>query len=424
MSATLDELRRIAASSDPDPGRIDLEAERADHLRTADRVLRDSVGRPRKADEQRALDRANQAIDLIDGIANRIYTDHRNETEAREVLAARLRMETGLFGNRADTGFDFGRKIANAIAEVRDGRASASVEYPTEHRALAESGTGGYGVNTLMGQPVHALTAKSVVMSLPGVVHVTATTGDRMRFPRFNGVTVGAVAEAAALTAAATDLDAIDIVYSKLSSYETLSSELAEDFDASALSVLGDRMLRDLAAKVDQSFLQGLGAGDVLGIFNQIGVSTTSVAGVSTIAKAQEAEYQLLLNDGNPTAWIMHPRSWIGTGGFRRIVTGVASSVEPVLQTDPSQSVHSLAGYPVYLSSGISTTSGAGAGSTAALVDASQLVVVTRRPATVEVSRDVLFSTDSVGIRATTRVGLGVLDSAGGISLLTDIRTS
>ena len=211
------------------------------------------------------------------------------------------------------------------------------------------------------------------------------------------------------------------MVYQKFGNYELVSSELAEDGDAPVLELLGARMLKDLALKVDSGFLQGNGASDCVGLFNQIGVSTTSVAGVSTIAKAQEAEYQLLLNDGgtdsSTLAWVMHPRSWVGTGGFRRIVTGVASSVEPILQTDPSQSVHSLAGYPVYLSSSISiVTGGTNVGSIAALVDGSQLVIVIRRPARLEFSRT-SSSTPTRSRFARRPVGLGVQDPAGGISL-------
>ena len=321
-------------------------------------------------------------------------------------------------------GNDFGDAIANAVAEVRNGRSVAYVDYP-EQRALAGSGIGGYLINNEVGAPVMALSAASVIMSLPGVRNISVTTGDRLRLPRLNLTTVSGVAEAATLPSAATDLDALDIIFQKFATYELLSSENIEDANSDALSILGERMLKDLAVRVDSGLIQGTGASDVVGIFNQPGVSTTSVAGVPTIAKAQEAEFQMLNNDGKPSAWIMAPRSWIGTAGFRRIVTGVASSIQPVLQMDPSQNVSSLSGYPVYLSSSISTTTGAtSVGSIAALVDASQLVIVTRRAPRLEVSRDVSFSNDSVAIRATARMGFAVLDAAGGISLLTDIRTA
>ena len=394
-----------------------LQALRAEQYEAATYVrsiLNATAGRDRSAYEQNQLD---EGFKLVENTTAAYRAADLRISEA----AALRQIQERQFGNTgagpstpARLGNQFGEAIANAVAEVRNGRSVAFVDYP-EQRALAGSGIGGYLINNEVGAPVMALSAASVIMSLPGVRNITVTTGDRLRLPRLNLTTVSGVAEAATLPSAATDLDALDIVFQKFATYELLSSENIEDANSDALSILGERMLKDLAVRVDSGLIQG----------NQPGVSTTSVAGVATIAKAQEAEYQLLNNDGNPTAWIMAPRSWIGTAGFRRIVTGVASSIQPVLQMDPSQNVNTLSGYPVYLSSSISTTSGAtSVGSTAALVDASQLVIVTRRAPRLEVSRDVQFATDSVAIRATTRMGFAVLDAAGGISLLTDIRTA
>ena len=322
------------------------------------------------------------------------------------------------------TGNHFGDAIANAIGEVRDGRSVAFVDFP-ETRALAETGIGGYLVNNSMGAPVFALAARSVVMGLPGVRHIEATTGDRLRLPRLNSTNIGGIAEGGALTAAATDLDAVDIIFGKLGSVEILSTEQIEDSSSQALDIIGQRLLIDLAAKADSQLLQGDGTNGIVGLFSQAGVSSTSIAGVATLANAQAAEYLMLQNDGSPSAWLFSPRSWIGTKGFRTIVTGVASSIQPVLTQDPSQGVNTLSGFPVFTSSAISTTTGAtSVGSTGALVDASQIVIVTRRPARLEISRDVNFTTDQVAIRATTRIGLGLLDAAGGVSLLTDQRTA
>ena len=403
-----------------------LQALRAEQLEAATYVrsiINATAGRERTPYEQNQYD---EGMRLVENCTAAYRAADMRISEA----AALRQIQERQFGPMTSTpssnrlGNDFGEQIANAVAEVRNGRSIAYVDYP-EQRAIAETGIGGYLVNNQMGAPVMALAAASVILSLPGVRHLTTTSGDRLRLPRLNLTTVTGIAEAATLPAAATDLDALDIVYQKYATYELLSSENIEDANSDALAILGERMLKDLAVRVDSGLIQGNGATDVTGIFNQAGVSTTSVAGVATIAKAQEAEFQLLNNDGSPSAWIMAPRSWVGTAGFRRIVTGVASSIQPVLQMDPSQNVNTLSGYPVYLSSSISTTTGAtSVGSTAALVDASQLVIVTRRAPRLEVSRDVQFATDSVAIRATTRMGFGVLDAAGGISLLTDIRTS
>jgi HK97 family phage major capsid protein len=388
-------------------------------------ILESTTGRARLASEQRQFDAIETTIGLLDKLngrradlfrAERAKLD-RHANEAAELRSQHLSMFSAPGANRGAA--DIGQELRDAIGEVLEGRAQSFVEL--EGRALAESGTGGYGVATAMAAPVFSLAANSVVMSLPGINMITASNGDRMRFPRFNAVSVAGTAEAATLNAAATDLDAIDIVFQKFSTYETISTELEEDFSADALEVLGRRMLRDLAARVDSGFLQGTGASDTVGIFTQPGVSTTSVAALPTdFDKVSEAIYQLELNDGTPSAWIMHPRSW---RIYKQIKTGIASD-KTTLLADPQLAPKSLAGLPVFTSSAISLTSGAGAGSTVAVVDPTQIVVVTRRPARLEVSRDVNFSTDQVAIRATTRVGLGVIDPAGGISLLTDVRAS
>ena len=406
-----------------------LQALRAEQYQAAEYVrsiIRATENRERTPYEQNQFDEGMRLVEAT--------TAAYRAADMRISESAALRMaQERQFGNmgagpdtprRSGSSTMFGEAIANAIAEVRDGRSVSFVDFP-ETRALAESGIGGYLVNNAMGAPVFALAARSVVMGLPGVRHIDATTGDRLRLPRLNSTTIGGVAEGGALTAAATDLDAVDIIFGKLGSVEILSSEQIEDSSSQALDIIGQRLLIDLAAKADSQLLQGDGTNGIVGLFNQAGVSSTSIAGVATIAQAQAAEYLMLQNDGSPSAWLFSPRSWIGTKGFRTIVTGVASSIQPVLTQDPSQGVNTLSGFPVYTSSAISTTTGAtSVGSTGALVDASQIVIVTRRPARLEISRDVNFTTDQVAIRATTRIGLGVLDAAGGVSLLTDQRTA
>ena len=403
-----------------------LQALRAEQYEAATYVrsiLNATAGRDRSAYEQNQLDEGMRLVE------NTTAAYRAADLRISEAAALRMAQERQ-FGPMTSTpsstrnSNDFGEQLHAAIGEVRDGRSVAYVDFP-EHRAIAESGTGGYLVNNAMGSPVMALAAKSVVMSLPGVRHLTATSGDRLRLPRFNALNVTGIAEAATLPSAASDLDAIDIGYTKFATYELISNEAYSDASYDALSLLGERMLMDLAARVDLGLIQGNGANDIVGLFNQPGISTTSVAGVPTIAKAQEAEYQLLANDGNPTAWLMSSRSWVGASGFRRILVGLASSVQPVLQLDPSQGVSTMSGFPVYTTSAISNTTGAtSVGSTVGLVDASQIIIVTRQAPRIEISRDVAFASDSVAIRAVTRVGLALTDSAGAVSTLTDCRTA
>lgn len=413
----IEELRRLAAAPVHNLGNLDLESVRADAVRTADRILHLTAGRARKADEQRTLDRANESIDLVDRIFANDYESVRRARSQREAEAVRLRLASPIYRD-TPLGTDVGTRLAEAIGEVREGRASVTVDV-AETRALFDANSGGYGVPSPLGPPVSNMKARSVVMGLPGVRTVPMTS-DRMRWPRFGTATVGTPAEGATLTASNTDLDAVDLVAAKFGTLEVISTELSEDFSVDALAAIGDNLLRQLALRVDLGLLEGLGAGDAVGIRNVVGATNTSLAATPTnFATFRTAEYELRLDNGTPVVWVMHPRSWTR---LQAIKTGIASDETTLLQPDPQQGPRTLLGYPVEFSSQITLTEGGtSAGSWAALLDTSQLIVGERRPATLEVSRDYGFATDTIGIRATWRGGLAVLNPEA-ISLVTDIR--
>lgn len=413
----IEELRRLAAAPVHDLGNYDLEVIRTDALRQVDHLLHATVGRARKADEQRALDRANEVVDLVDKIMLADYNNVRRAQTARQNEAQALRLASGLYADRSARS-DLGDRLAAAIDEVRDGRALATVEVD-QTRALYDANAGGYGVPSPLGAPVSNMKARSIVMGLPGITTVPMSS-DRMRWPRFGTATAAATAEGSTLTAANTDLDAVDLLAAKYGTLETISTELSEDFSADALAAIGENLLRQLAIRVDLGLLEGLGASDAVGIRNVVGANSTSLAGTPTnFATFRTAEYELRLDNGNPVVWVMHPRTWTR---LQAVKTGIASDETTLLQPDPQQGPRTLLGYPVAFSSQITLVEGATtAGSWAALIDTSQLVIGERRPATLEVSRDYGFANDTIGIRATWRGGLAALNPEA-ISLVTDIR--
>jgi HK97 family phage major capsid protein len=315
-------------------------------------------------------------------------------------------------------GDDIGRQLRDAIGEVLDGRQTATVEL----RTVTEGGAGGYGVPIDFRPPVTNLLADSIVMSLPGV-RVDAVNSDRVRYPRLGNVTVAAVAEAAALAAGASDLDAVDVPQIKYGVVDYLSSELIEDASFVALQAFGGNLLRNLAAAVDNALLEGLGGTDALGIRNIPGASSTSQANLPTdFSKFRDAEYSLRNSNAHGAVWVMHPRTW---NVLAKIVTGITSDKTTLIAPDPREATGSaLFGYPVRLSSQFTLTEGATSiGSWAALLDTSQIIVTERRAPTLEVSRDFAFDTDRVAVRATWRGGLAVLNPEA-ISLVTDVRAA
>lgn len=417
MSFTpIDQLRAwAAAGADAPADQYALAAERSDRMAIAWRILGDTQGRARRASEQRELDNHNDAIDLIDKIIDEVS----GESRRRTAVAQRARFVAPYFGSGTDTrgGSALGEELLNAIHEVRDGRSVAYVDFP-EARALSEGGSGGYGVPVQIGASVSNMKARSVVMSLPGV-QTFPMQSDRVRWPRFGTATAGVVGENTTLTAAATDLDAVEVVAVKYGTYEIISTELEEDFSTDALAAVGDNLLKQLALKVDLGLLEGTGAPDTVGIRNVPGANSTSLAAAPTnFVKFRDAEYELRADNGEPAVWVMHPRSW---SRLAAVKTGLASDETTLLSPNPQQGPKTLLGYPVAFSSQITLTEGAGAGSWAALLDTSQIIVCERRPARLEVSRDLKFDQDSIAIRATWRGGLAVLNPEA-VSLVTDIR--
>lgn len=421
IELTPDNLR---ASLAPGGNPFNFSAERltAEINRVADegRAILNS-GSTLASDDRRAKKIADHLGLLTDVVNAQKATHAKNAAriEARQAEAARIRVADGDgdMGNRGR--FDLGASLRDAIGEVREGRASAFVELPQMSNTLTTAGTGGYAVPMEIRSPIETMRAMSIVMSLPGI-RVESMASDRVRWPRLSQATVSEVAETATLPDAATDIDAVDVVAAKFGSLQYLSTELEEDLSSAALTAIGQNLVKSLATKVDLGLLEGTGAGPgIVGIRNTVGVNSTSLAATPTnFVKFRDAEYELALDNGSGVVWVLHPRTWKTLAGIK---TGISSDETTLLEPDPQQGPRTLLGYPVATSSQITLTEGAGAGSWAALLDTSQIVVCERRPARLEVSRDVAFDSDRLAIRCTWRGGLAVLNPEA-VSLVTDIR--
>lgn len=422
MSTSLEELRRCADEPHTINDPWSLEAERGEHLATVGRILDKTRGRDRQASEQRLLDQASMAVELIDTALRKHEIEARRPGNERAAQAEQLRAGLSRFGvggdSAARTADRFGDDIRNAIDEVMEGRSVAFVDFPNELRALTEGGQAGDGVPLQMLAPVQSLRAKSVVMGLPGV-RIEPMTSDRVRWPRIGTATVATAAEIATLTSAATNTDSVDVIAAKFGTVEYLSSELWEDYSASALATFGNNLLSWLALKVDLGLLEGDGSGPgIVGLRNTPGINTTSMAATLTLAKIRQIVYEAMVDNATPSSFVMHPRSWLTANN---IVTGITSDTTTVLDAAQQGRADQLLGLPVFQSTQITLTEGTN-GSWIGAIDGSQIVVCERRPARLEVSKEFKFDSDQITVRATWRGGLGVLNPEA-VSILTDVRT-
>lgn len=225
-------------------------------------------------------------------------------------------------------------------------------------------------------------------------------------------VTVGATAEAGAITPSDPTLASITLDPKKFAALTLVNSEAIEDSNPALREVVAKSLIADLAVELDKQLITGSGSGDNLtGLRNIASVTAGPSMGVNgssltldnladTIAAAEAANL-----DPDRLAWFMHSRTW---GAVRKLKD---SQNRPIVAIDPTLGVKpSIFGKPVHLSNNLSIAETQGSNSdcsTMLLVDMSQIVVGVSRDIEVVISTDYAFNTDQVAIRATCRYDIG-----------------
>jgi HK97 family phage major capsid protein len=218
----------------------------------------------------------------------------------------------------------------------------------------------------------------------------------------------------------------------------TLASITASIFTAAGLATISNQLLADSNPAVDQlvtsdltkrivaleetAFLTGSGAGQPLGILNTPGLSTTSatVAGDPAAAgglldNVLDAIANVQTNWGQPTAIVMHPRTWT------RILKSRDSAGHYTLFPEASFGAGydtntprtfvaipggSLFGVRVVLSNRVPTNLGTGTNESRVIVgDFREALVLDRQGITVDESPHVFFTSNQTVFRAESRVG-------------------
>lgn len=207
----------------------------------------------------------------------------------------------------------------------------------------------------------------------------------------------------------------------------TLSSVSASVFTAAGLATISNQLLadsnpavdglvtRDLAKRLvaleEAAFMVGTGTGQPLGILNTPGVSSATVTNTGDPAVTGglldtilTAIGQVQTDHGQPTAIVMHPRTWTAiiksrdAQGLYTLSRGNAAEDPAVAQ--------SLFGIRVELSNRIPTNLGAGTNESRIIVgDFSEALILDRQGITVDESPHVLFTSNQTIFRAEQRVG-------------------
>ena len=274
-----------------------------------------------------------------------------------------------------------------------------------ELRALAEgSGVGAVIAPDQWGPGFYDLLAAQSVLLKSGA-RVIRTERDAVHIPHITAdPTAAFVAEAG--TIAPSDPGYEDIVATprKIATLQVISNELIADSNPDVVELLSMQVARALALKFDWAAFEGSGtAPEIRGMKNVAGITldATLAAAPTNLDVFATAIATLAGFNAKASAIVMHPRTW---GTLIKLKEGTANNNKPLLlDTAGSGPSGSLYGVPVYLSSQLSITEGAGAESSAYVYDASQVVAVFRQDTSIVLDRSRLFNTDQSELRAILR---------------------
>ena len=209
----------------------------------------------------------------------------------------------------------------------------------------------------------------------------------------------------------------------------TLASVTANVFTAAGLATISNQLLADSSPAVDglvkadlakrlvaleeTAFLTGSGSGQPLGILNTPGISTTSITdtGVSTtgglLDKILDAILTNQTNFGQPSAILMHPRTWTrvikdkNAQGYYTLNDSTSADI-----TRPRPAGGTLFGVQVVLSNRVPINLGGGTNESRVIVgDFREALILDRQGITVDESPHVYFTTNQTVFRAEFRVG-------------------
>lgn len=186
------------------------------------------------------------------------------------------------------------------------------------------------------------------------------------------------------------------VIPAKVGGLSKISRELADDSTPAAAQIVGDSIARSIAVQVDSAFAGDLAAPAPSGLEAVVGVSTVDAgAAWSSIDAFAEALSKAEAAGATVTAFITSPEVALE---LAKLKTATGSN-QPLLGTDATNGTQrQILGVPVIVSAAVSAD-------TVWAVDASRIVTVLRDDVRIERSTDAFFASDTVGIKATARVG-------------------
>lgn len=255
-------------------------------------------------------------------------------------------------------------------------------------------------VYSLVVQPTQAA---SVAYQTATTVPITSTS---LRVPRIESdVQAKFTAEGAEIDTSDAVVSEIDCVPTKLAALTRISNELASDSSPFAAEVVGQSIARSMSRVVDQAWFAAATTNGPAGLESLVGHGAQTVTVTGSLVDLDpflEAQSLIEQAGGVCTSFAADARTVLALSKLRKF-TGDSESNEPLLSagdaTQPTRRV--IAGVPIFpVIAGVIPVGQVWA------VDKSKVLLVERAGATLEVDRSVGFTSDSLYVRSTLRVGM------------------
>ena len=269
-------------------------------------------------------------------------------------------------------------------------------------------------VQTILVQPLEAAS-----VFLDAVPRIFDTAGP-LRIPKAPGLSdVSFVGENEQIPEANPDFDEVSLLPSTMKSLKTLtrfSNELARQSVVALDQALKDRLVADVAAKIDAQFLSASGDGITTprGLFAYSGVQTLDVKGALTLDHLLTA-WGMALGENvalSSLKWFLTPGDFVA---LRKVKD---TSGKYLLQADPTaDGVFRIWGAPVVITARVPNTTGATPTGRAALVDMSQIAVARDAAPSVKILDQTFGDFDQQAIRVTARYDAAPLNPKAVVTL-------
>jgi len=206
-------------------------------------------------------------------------------------------------------------------------------------------------------------------------MRILPATGSPIQIPKLtSGVTTYWVSQNDDITLSDITPGQLELTPKICAARSKISKTLFQTSAGSAESIIMSDMALALGRAVDSAVMEGSGAaGEPTGMAETAGINTVSASsGAITIAMLRDMELDLQTSDVRfaKPAFLMNPRTW-------HTISEIEQDSKFIFSAQPERAVmRSIFGYPVYLSTAVSTTNGtAGNEANVFLVDMDDIIL-------------------------------------------------